>query len=49
MLDYTSAVTKNAYEKKVNSLLDFMGHATDAELLQRFYEVRWHANVCMKT
>lgn len=43
LLDYTSAVTKNAYEKKVNSLLDFISHATDVELLQQFYEVTLEA------
>ena len=36
----SSSVTKNAYEKKVNSLLDYMGQqqSGDAEVLQRFYE-----------
>jgi COP9 signalosome complex subunit 2 len=36
MLGYidNSAITKNAYEKKINSLLDFMGTAQDSEALQ---------------
>lgn len=35
MLGYIdSAVTKNAGEKKINSLLDFMGQAPDMEVLQ---------------
>lgn len=35
MLDYIdSAVTRNASEKKINSLLDFMAQAQDAEVLQ---------------
>jgi COP9 signalosome complex subunit 2 len=39
MLTYVDkAVTRNASEKKVNSLLDFMSQATDMELLQEFYE-----------
>mmetsp|Transcript_18793 Transcript_18793/g.32056 ORF Transcript_18793/g.32056 Transcript_18793/m.32056 type:complete len:438 (+) Transcript_18793:95-1408(+) len=39
MLSYIeSAVTKNASEKKINSLLDFMGQAQDVEVLQDFYE-----------
>lgn len=33
-----SAVTRNASEKKINSLLDFISQATDLELLQNFYE-----------
>jgi len=39
MLTYVdSAVTRNASEKKINSLLDFMAQATDMEVLQEFYE-----------
>jgi COP9 signalosome complex subunit 2 len=39
MLEYADkAVTRNASEKKINSLLDFMANATDTELLQDFYE-----------
>lgn len=40
MLKYIdSAVTRNASEKKINSLLDFVsGSSTDLELLQDFYE-----------
>lgn len=39
MLTYIdSAVTRNASEKKINSLLDFISQATDLELLQQFYE-----------
>lgn len=39
MLGYIeNAVTRNASEKKINSLLDFMGQATDMEVLQDFYE-----------
>eukprot|EP00798_Chlamydomonas_sp_ICE-L_P021234 gene21234-28150_t len=39
MLEYIdSAVTRNASEKKINSLLDFMGQATDINVLQDFYE-----------
>lgn len=35
MLDYTdSAVTRNASEKKINSLLDFISTSTDLDLLQ---------------
>lgn len=35
MLTYIdSAVTKNASEKKINSLLDFMAQAQDVEVLQ---------------
>lgn len=38
MLSYTqSAVTRNAAEKKVNSVLDFVSQSTDAALLQEFY------------
>ncbi|MEW5312465.1 MAG: hypothetical protein WDW38_004098 [Sanguina aurantia] len=33
-----SSVTRNASEKKINSLLDFMASATDVEVLQEFYE-----------
>lgn len=40
MLAYAaSAVTKNQAEKKINSLLDFMGTCKDTQLLQRFYEL----------
>mmetsp|Transcript_33556 Transcript_33556/g.99906 ORF Transcript_33556/g.99906 Transcript_33556/m.99906 type:complete len:438 (-) Transcript_33556:1484-2797(-) len=39
MLTYIeSAVTRNASEKKINSLLDFMAQATDVDVLQQFYE-----------
>ncbi|GAX78776.1 hypothetical protein CEUSTIGMA_g6213.t1 [Chlamydomonas eustigma] len=39
MLTYIdSAVTKNASEKKINSLSDFMAQATDLDVLQQFYE-----------
>ncbi|KAG1667626.1 hypothetical protein FOA52_001680 [Chlamydomonas sp. UWO 241] len=39
MLGYIDkAVTRNASEKKINSLLDFMAHATDVDVLQEFYE-----------
>ena len=35
MLDYTrGAVTRNASEKKINSLLDFVSTSTDMKLLQ---------------
>lgn len=35
MLDYTKgAVTRNASEKKINSLLDFVSTSTDMKLLQ---------------
>lgn len=35
MLDYTdSAVTRNASEKKINSLLDFISASSDLDLLQ---------------
>ena len=38
MLTYASgAVTKNAAEKKINSLLDFMSASQETALLQRFY------------
>ena len=39
MLTYASgtSVTKNAAEKKINSLMDYMGGCEDAALLQRFY------------
>ncbi|GFR39870.1 hypothetical protein Agub_g371 [Astrephomene gubernaculifera] len=39
MLSYADgAVTRNASEKKINSLLDFMGGASDTQVLQEFYE-----------
>ena len=39
MLSYVKgAVTKNAAEKKINSLLDFMSNCQDTDLLQRFYK-----------
>ncbi|KAG2448992.1 hypothetical protein HYH02_005746 [Chlamydomonas schloesseri] len=40
MLSYAegSTITKNASEKKINSLLDFMGGASDMQVLQEFYE-----------
>eukprot|EP00951_Prasinocladus_malaysianus_P014397 scaffold109553_cov45-Prasinocladus_malaysianus.AAC.2 len=39
MLKYVkSAVTRNQSEKKINSLLDHIGQATDIDLLQEFYE-----------
>jgi COP9 signalosome complex subunit 2 len=35
MLEYTdSAVTRNASEKKINSLLDFISTSSDLDLLQ---------------
>jgi hypothetical protein len=35
MLEYTdSAVTRNASEKKINSLLDFISSSSDLDLLQ---------------
>lgn len=34
----SAAVTRNASEKKLNSLLDFVGGSSDTELLQQFYE-----------
>lgn len=35
MLNYTdSTVTRNASEKKINSLLDFISTSTDLDLLQ---------------
>lgn len=38
MLSYTkTAVTRNASEKKINSLLDFVSSSTDMKLLQDFY------------
>lgn len=38
MLEYVqSAVTRNQGEKKINSLLDFVGHSTNMKLLQEFY------------
>eukprot|EP00878_Enallax_costatus_P008522 GHUV01008910.1.p1 GENE.GHUV01008910.1~~GHUV01008910.1.p1 ORF type:complete len:373 (+),score=151.55 GHUV01008910.1:186-1304(+) len=44
MLDYTdSAVTRNASEKKINSLLDFISASSDLDLLQEFYETTLHA------
>lgn len=40
MLSYTkSAVTRNAAEKKINSILDFVSQSTDAQLLQEFYSL----------
>jgi len=40
MLEYAKgAVTKNASEKKVNSLLDWMAACPDSALLRRFYEL----------
>jgi len=40
MLLYTkSAVTRNAAEKKINSILDFVSQSTDATLLQDFYSL----------
>lgn len=39
MLTYIdTSVTRNASEKKINSLLDFMAQATDVDVLQQFYE-----------
>eukprot|EP00879_Flechtneria_rotunda_P016769 GHRR01017552.1.p1 GENE.GHRR01017552.1~~GHRR01017552.1.p1 ORF type:complete len:255 (+),score=89.79 GHRR01017552.1:213-977(+) len=44
MLDYTdSAVTRNASEKKINSLLDFVSASSDLDLLQEFYETTLRA------
>ncbi|GIL43908.1 hypothetical protein Vafri_1496 [Volvox africanus] len=44
MLTYAeSAVTKNASEKKINSLLDFMAGASDMQVLQEFYEATLQA------
>lgn len=40
MLEYTkSAVTRNAAEKKINSVLDFVSQSTDSALLQEFYGI----------
>ena len=41
MLEYanTSAVTRNAAEKKINSTLEFIGHSTDHTLLHEFYSL----------
>lgn len=40
MLSYLEqAVTKNAGEKKIHSLLDWIGHAQEPGLLQAFYTV----------
>ncbi|GAB4820519.1 hypothetical protein N2152v2_007565 [Parachlorella kessleri] len=41
MLSYTqtSAVTRNAAEKKINSVLDFVSQSTDTQLLQDFYSL----------
>ena len=40
MLEYIkSAVTRNQSEKKINSLLDFIGNSTNTKLLQNFYGV----------
>lgn len=40
MLEYVkSAVTRNQSEKKINSLLDFIGNSTNTRLLQDFYKV----------
>lgn len=45
MLKYidSPAITRNASEKKINSLLDFMGQAQDAQVLQDFYETTLNA------
>ncbi|KAI8462524.1 MAG: PCI-domain-containing protein [Monoraphidium minutum] len=45
MLTYvdSAAVTRNASEKKLNSLLDFVGGSSDTELLQQFYETTLRA------
>ncbi|GBF94078.1 COP9 signalosome complex subunit [Raphidocelis subcapitata] len=45
MLSYvdSSAVTRNAAEKKLNSLLDHVGASSDGELLQTFYETTLRA------
>jgi len=41
LLSYTSstAITKNAAEKKINSILDYVSQSTDAALLQEFYAI----------
>lgn len=44
MLEYTdSAVTRNASEKKINSLLEFISSSSDLDLLQEFYETTLRA------
>lgn len=44
MLTYIkSAVTRNASEKKINSLLDFVSQSTDMNLLQAFYSTTLEA------
>jgi hypothetical protein len=45
MLSYVdcAAVTRNASEKKLNSLLDFIGASSDTDLLQQFYETTLRA------
>jgi hypothetical protein len=41
MLEYTdSAVTRNASEKKINSLLDFISSSSDLDLLQVWLRAR---------
>jgi COP9 signalosome complex subunit 2 len=41
LLSYTSstAITKNAAEKKINSILDYVSQSTNAALLQEFYSI----------
>lgn len=45
MLHYANgtAVTKNAAEKKINSVLDFVSESTDSKLLQDFYGLTLNA------
>lgn len=45
LLSYTasSAITKNAAEKKINSILDYVSQSTDASLLQEFYSLTLEA------
>ena len=46
MLSYTkTAVTRNAGEKKINSLLDFVSASTDMRLLQA--RPLWEASACL--
>ena len=48
MLGYASsgAVTKNAAEKKLCSLLEFISSSKQSDMLQRFYELTLQSNEC---
>ena len=41
----TAGITKNAAEKKINSVLDFISQSTDSKLLQDFYGITLNALV----